>query len=269
MPGATVPEVPGKIAIVGLGLIGTSVSLAARARWPGVEVVGLDRSDPLKGVRGADVVVLAAPVDIIIDMMPALARLVTAHTLVLDTGSTKRAVLAAAAKARIPQFVGGHPMAGGARPGTAGARADLFEGRTWFLMAKDAAPGALERATAFVEGLGARRHLFSDAGEQHDRIVAAVSHLPQITASALMTVVSDAMGPDGLQWAGTGLRDTTRLASSHADMWMGILATNQDQLKPLLKDLATRLDQIADHLDDGEVVRRLFDEAVRAKASCL
>ena len=122
---------------------------------------------------------------------------------------------------------------------------------------------------AFVEGLGAKPQLFSDNGEQHDRIVAAVSHLPQITASALMTVVSEAMGPSGLQWAGTGLRDTTRLALSHADMWMGILATNQDQLKPLLKDLAARLDQIADHLDDREAVRLLFDEAVRAKASCL
>ncbi|MEO8682599.1 MAG: prephenate dehydrogenase/arogenate dehydrogenase family protein [Vicinamibacterales bacterium] len=257
------------IAIVGLGLIGTSVSLAAKARWSGVEVTGIDRSDPLEGVRGADVVVLAAPVDGIIGMLPRLARLVGAETLVLDTGSTKRAILAAAAHARILQFVGGHPMAGGTQPGPAGASADLFQGRTWFLMGKDAPSGAIERATAFVEGLGARPHLFSDNGEQHDRIVAAVSHLPQVVASTLMTVVGDAMGPEGLQWAGSGLRDTTRLALSHADMWMGILETNRDQLKPLLKDLAARLDAIADHLDDREAVRLLFEEAVRAKASCL
>jgi prephenate dehydrogenase len=270
----TVPEVPTGgvpkvLAVVGLGLIGTSVSLAAKARWPGVDIAGLDRADSLDGIRGADVVVLAAPVDSIIEMLPQVARLVSANTLVLDTGSTKREILSAAAMAGIPQFVGGHPMAGGTQPGPAGARADLFKERTWFLMAKDAAPGALARATAFVEGLGGTPHLFPDNGEQHDRIVAAISHLPQVAASALMVVADQAVGADGLQWAGAGLRDTTRLALSHAEMWTSILATNRDQLRPLLKDLAARLDTIADHLDDREAVKRLFDEAVRAKASCL
>jgi len=261
--------VPRSIAVVGLGLIGTSVVLAAKARWPAIGITGLDRSDSLDGIRGADVVVLAAPVDSIIEMLPELARLVSATTLVLDTGSTKRAILSAAAGAGIPQFVGGHPMAGGTQSGPAGARADLFTGRTWFLMAKDAPPRALERATAFVEGLGATPHRFPDNGEQHDRIAAAVSHLPQVVASTLMTVARDAAGADGLKWAGAGLRDTTRLALSHADMWTSILATNQDQLQPLLTDLAARLVAIANQLDDREAVRRLFDDAVRAKASCL
>ncbi len=267
MPG--VPTAPDAIAVVGLGLIGTSVSLAAKRRWPAVQVVGLDRSDALDGVRGAEIVVLAAPVDSIIGMLPRLAALIRADTLVLDTGSTKRAILAAAAEAGIPQFVGGHPMAGGTQPGRTDARADLFEGCTWFLMGQDAAPGTLERATAFVESLGAKAHLFTDNGMQHDRIVAAISHLPQVTASTLMAVVSDAVGQGGLQWAGGGLRDTTRLALSQAEMWMSILSTNQDLVRPLLKDLAARLDTIADHLDDHQAVKRLFDKAVGAKASCL
>lgn len=260
---------PKALAVVGLGLIGTSVSLAAKARWPGIDITGLDRSDSLDGIRGADLVVLATPVDSILEMLPQVARLVSANTLVLDTGSTKREILAVAAMAGIARFVGGHPMAGGTQPGSAGARADLFNGRTWFLMGKDAAPGALDRAIAFVEGLGGTPYLFTDNGEQHDRIVAAISHLPQVAASALMAVAGEAAGTDGLQWAGAGLRDTTRLALSRADMWTSILATNRDQLRPLLKDLAARLDTIADHLDDREAVRRLFDEAVRAKASCL
>ena len=84
-----------------------------------------------------------------------------------------------------------------------------------------------------------------------------------------MAVASQAAGSEGLEWAGSGLRDTTRLALSHADMWTSILATNRDQLKPLLKDLAARLDAIADRLDDRDAVTHLFDEALRAKASCL
>jgi prephenate dehydrogenase len=257
------------IAVVGRGLIGASVSLAAQARWPGIAVTGLDRADPLDRIQGADIVVLAAPVDAIIAMLPEVAARVSENTLVLDTGSTKRAILAAADQAGVPRFVGGHPMAGGTQPGPGGARADLFAGRTWFLMGAKATPGAMDTATAFVAGLGATPHVFPDDGEQHDRIVAAISHLPQVTASALMAVASQAAGSVGLQWAGSGLRDTTRLALSHADMWTSILATNSDQLKPLLKDLAARLDAIADRLDDREAVARLFDEALRAKASCL
>jgi prephenate dehydrogenase len=172
----------------------------------------------------------------------------------------------AAAAAPLPQFVGGHPIAGGTS--LVEAREDLFDGRTWFLTNPDA-PDAVRRAAQFVEILGAKAVILDDYGEEHDRLMAAVSHLPQVTASALMTIVARAVGPEKLHWAGKGLRDTTRLAASPPAIWEGVLASNSDELKPLLKALARELSSIADHLEDREVVRKLFDEAVRAKSSCL
>jgi prephenate dehydrogenase len=111
--------------------------------------------------------------------------------------------------------------------------------------------------------------VIDDQGERHDRVMAAVSHLPQVTASALMVVAANGVSAEELAWAGAGLRDTTRLASSRADVWQGILATNKDLLAPLLKQLAADLDTLADSLDDPAAVGELFDAAVRAKASCL
>ena len=97
--------------------------------------------------------------------------------------------------------------------------------------------------------------------------MAAVSHLPQVTATMLMTVVARAVGDDNLQWAGSGLRDTTRLASSPAAMWQSVLGSNSRELKPLVERLASELAAFADRLDDPEAVRTLFDEANRARAS--
>ncbi|HEX8031260.1 MAG TPA: prephenate dehydrogenase/arogenate dehydrogenase family protein [Vicinamibacterales bacterium] len=260
------PDLTHGLAIVGPGLIGRSIELAAKRRWPDLKVRTIDKGEPLSGIGDALVVVLAAPVDGILDAIPRLPGIIQPHSLVLDTGSTKRAILTAAADARISQFVGGHPMAGGTS--IADARADLFDGRPWFLVNPDAAD-AVGRAAAFVEALGAKPVILSDHGEEHDRIMAAVSHLPQVTATTLMAVVSRAVGSGGLQWAGNGLRDTTRLAASPAGVWESILASNSGELKPLLKTLASELGQLADHLDDREAVRKLFDEAVRAKSSCL
>lgn len=261
------PDSLPRLAIVGPGLIGTSVSLAAQRRWPGLDVRIVDRADPIEGVGEAPVVVLAAPVDAIIKVLPRLARIIAPQTLILDTGSTKHAIMTAAAAAGLPQFVGGHPMAGGASSGPDEARADLFDGRPWFLTNPDG-PDAVHRAVKFVEALGARAVVLSDHGQEHDRLMAAVSHLPQVTASALMVAVARAVGTDNLKWAGSGLRDTTRLASSGADMWESVLATNSRELKPLLKALAADLSTLADGLEDRDLVRRFFEEAVRAK-SCL
>jgi prephenate dehydrogenase len=256
------------LAIVGPGLVGTSVALAARRRWPALDIRTIDQGEPLDRIGDALVVVLAAPVDAILKILPALPKAIPPHALVMDTGSTKRAIMIAAAMAGLRQFVGGHPMAGGTSPGPDDARPDLFDGRTWFLTNPDA-PEAVRRAVKFVEALGARPVVLADYGEEHDRLMAAVSHLPQVTASTLMAIVTRVVGEGNLQWAGSGLRDTTRLAASHADMWQGILATNSEELRPLLKYLASELSSFADRLDDPEAVKALFDEAARAKSSCL
>lgn len=262
------PETQPRLAIVGPGLIGTSVALAAARRWPGLEVRTVDRGDSLESIGDSLVVVLAMPVDVIIETLPRLGAIVHRQALVLDTGSTKRAVMAAAAAAGLSQFVGGHPMAGGTTTGPAEARADLFDGQAWFLANPDA-PDAVRRAVKFVEALGARPVVLNDRGEEHDRLMAAVSHLPQLVASALMLTAARAVGDDNLKWAGRGLRDTTRLAASQASVWESVLASNGQEIKPLLRALASELVTLSDCLDDRAAIRRFFDAASRAKSSCL
>ena len=255
------------LAIVGPGLIGTSIALAAQRRWPSLQVTTIDQGESLSKIGDCLVVVLATPVDAILQLVPKLPGAVHPNALIIDTGSTKRAVMIAAAMAGLRQFVGGHPMAGGAAPGPAGARAELFDDAPWFLTNPDA-PDAVQRAVKFVEALGARPIVLADHGEEHDRLMAAVSHLPQVAASTLMAVVMRVVGEQNLQWAGKGLRDTTRLAASRPEMWQSILGTNAAELKPLLKYYAAELASFADRLEDPDAVRQLFDEASRAKTSC-
>lgn len=259
------PDLSNGLAIVGPGLIGRSVALAARRRWPDLRIITVDKGEPLTAIGSAGVIVLSAPVDAIIEAIPQLPSVIDPDALVVDTGSTKRAIMSVAALAGIRGFVGGHPMAGGTT--AADARADLFDGRAWFLTNPDA-PDAVRRAWTFVEALGAKPVVLNDRGEEHDRLMAAVSHLPQVTASVLMTVVARAAGVDNLQFAGNGLRDTTRLAASPAEMWQSVLAGNSHELKPLLKSLALELAAIADQLEDPAAIQKLFDEANRAKAAC-
>ena len=257
------------LAVVGPGLIGTSVVLAAKRKWPSLQTRAIDRAESFDVIRKADLVVLATPVDATIAILPEISQLIEPGTLVIDTGSTKRKILQAAREAGLKTFIGGHPMAGGTTPGPAEARANLFDNAPWFLMNPDAAAGSMDRAVKFVDGLGARPIKFNDRGEYHDHVMAAISHLPQVTASLLMTVVASAVRREDLEWAGRGLRDTTRLASSQASMWESVLATNGDEVRPLLKELAARLDALADRLEDPSAIKELFTAAARAKSSCL
>ena len=249
-----------RIAIIGMGLIGTSVAMAARRAWPSLDVTEIDRDQPLDAAVDADTIVLAAPVDANISIITTHGRRF-ASSVVTDAGSSKRATITAARAQGLSNFVGGHPMAGAASSGPGEARADLFDGNPWFLFPRGADPRALTRVRAFVEALGARPTLLDDDGSEHDRVMAAVSHLPQIVASALMTVAGEATASGGLDWAGNGLRDTTRLAAGSADIWSSILATNRDAMRPLLLTLSDRLRALADRLDDPQAVRTLFDAA--------
>jgi prephenate dehydrogenase len=252
----------GPVGIVGRGLIGTSIGLALRRAAPDIHLIEIDRGDPLDTVASAEIVLLAAPVDAIIDILRHHGQHF-GQAVITDTGSTKRSIVAAARAAGLTNFVGGHPMAGAASSGPADARADMFDDKPWFLVPHGAAPGALQRAQTFITSLGATPVVFEDDGQEHDRVMAAVSHLPQVVASALMALVGDAAGESGLQWAGGGLRDTTRLAASTASMWESILASNASELRPLLLKLAEDLRSSAEHLDDGLFVRSLFETGAR------
>src|SRR5436309_64888 len=191
-----------KIGIVGLGLIGGSIALKARELWPSALVIAVDNKDVLETamrlhaidvaaddlivLAEADIVILSAPVKQNIAILDELEDNVRVQTVVTDTGSTKREI-AAAARALPPRFtfVGGHPLAGAAKGGLEHARADLFAGRPWLLSADgDAAGDGFAKLSAFVSALGAQPRLI--APDAHDRMLAYLSHLPQLTASALM-----------------------------------------------------------------------------------
>lgn len=280
--GGFLPASPRVLGVVGLGLIGTSVALAARRRWPDLRVIGVDRpsvllqptvtgaldiaSPDLPALASADIIVLATPVDAIAATLARLAAIATDAQLIIDTGSTKRDIMRAAAAAGLQTFVGGHPMAGGAHAGADFARADLFDEQRWFVVDGLAAERSAA-ADAFVAGLGARPERVD--AETHDAVMAAVSHLPQVVASVLMTVVGHAVGEAGetrLAWAGGGLRDTTRLASSSPEMWTSLLASNADQVAPLLLEVSERLGALAGDLRDAPAVARAFHDAAAVRA---
>jgi prephenate dehydrogenase len=251
-----------RIAIVGVGLIGGSIAQAVARTWPSIAVIPLDTGDDLARVSGADLVVLAAPVLANVAILPRLAGHLSPATLVTDVSSTKRFITAAAGAVPGLTFIGGHPMAGGARGGEANARADLFQGRPWILTpgAEQSGPPLL-RLEAFVGGLGGAPHIMTP--ELHDRFVGAVSHLPQLTASALLHVVGTLAGDAGLEVAGPGLYDTTRLAASPAGIWKDVAATNHDVLRPALDALIGTLSDMRDSLETGEGIDAVFTSACR------
>jgi prephenate dehydrogenase len=248
-----------RVAIVGVGLLGTSVAKAAARRWPGVEIIAIEAGDSVSQAARADLVVLAAPVLANIARLRELADCVPSTTVVTDVGSTKRAIVSAARTVPSLSFIGGHPMAGNARGGAAHARTDLFDGHPWILTPGADHSAALEQVQEFVAGLGGVPHVMTP--ELHDRFVGAVSHLPQISASALMHVVGKLAGDAGLELAGRGLDDTTRLASSPPGIWKDIAATNDDVLRAGLDALIATLTDMRDSLADGDGIDAVFTSA--------
>jgi len=235
--------------------------MAAARRWPSVTVVPIGKDDSLAGVTGADLVILAAPVLANIAVLPRLVPHLPAGSLVTDVSSTKRLIVGAADGIASLAFIGGHPMAGDVRGGRAHARADLFDGRPWVLTPGAERTDLLQRLEAFISGLGAAPHVMTP--ELHDRFVGAVSHLPQLTASALMHVVGKLAGDAGLEIAGRGLHDTTRLGASPPDIWKDIAMTNQDTLRAALDELIATLVAMRDTLDTGEALEAVFTSACR------
>ena len=255
-----------RLAIVGVGLIGGSILQAAKQSWPSVGIAAIDVHDDLSKAAGAELVILSAPIRRNIGLLPKLLSHLSPGAVVTDTGSTKRAIEAAAAAIPALTFIGGHPMAGAARGGAANGRADLFKGRPWILTPRsDHPPSAVAGLEAFVTGLGAVPHVMTP--DLHDRFVGAVSHLPQLTASALMHVIGRLAGDAGLEIAGAGLLDTTRLATSPPDIWKDVAATNEDVLRDALDSLIRTLTDLRDTLDTGEAIDAVFTSACRWRST--
>lgn len=271
-----------RVAIVGLGLIGGSIALATKRRWPAVRLIAIDRAevvttalamgavdaggDGLDFARDADLVVLAAPVLQNVAALAQLAAHLTQPAVVTDVGSTKRAIAAQAAT--LPEhlsFIGGHPLSGAAVSGLAAARPDLFDDRPWILTdTSSAPPRAVAALEQFVTGLKAVPHAMGSS--DHDRLLAYISHLPQLAVTALMAVVGAAAGGDGLALAGRGLRDTTRLATSPVHTWRDILATNGENITVAIDDLIGVLEQLKPMVAAGAPpIDTLFTAAAKWK----
>jgi len=274
-----------RIAIVGLGLIGGSIAFGARRAWPSTHVIAIDRdpvirealsrraidaaADDLASVADADLIVLAAPVRQNIALLRRVAAHASTSAVITDVGGTKRTIVDAAAALSQPvTFVGGHPLGGGARGGFEFATASLFARRPWIFTPHNAASAdAVSRLSAFVTGFGAQPTTMT--ASEHDRLMALISHLPQLAATAVMEVVGRAATAGGLRMAGQGLVDTTRLASSPADVWRDICVTNADEISNALDLLIERLSEMRSDLQRAEMIDAVFDDAARWRAELM
>jgi prephenate dehydrogenase len=255
------------VAIIGTGLIGASFGLALRrAGFEGsivgvsseraiadaVAVGAIDRGAALaEAVPEADLVFLSQTIGRILDTIRHLDPLVRPGALVTDAGSTKCEIVDAAGQLiQRCQFLGGHPMAGKERRGAAGADGNLFRDRTWVLTPDTSSELETPAASDFRTWLGriGARIVILDANE-HDRVVALTSHLPQLASTALGATVADRLGDAArLQVAGPGLEDMTRLALGSYDLWRDIVATNTHHIERALAVYIQKLEHMRENL---------------------
>lgn len=272
-----------RITIVGVGLIGGSLGLAIKKRFPTAHVAGVDRKGVLRralkrgaidrsetdlgrAVRGADLVLLAAPLSAILHQLPIVARNCRRDAVVSDVGSVKLQVVRHAAK-YFPRgnFVGGHPMAGIELSGIEGAHPLLFENTIYILSpTRSTSRPLVKRLGNFLGEIGARVVLLDP--KVHDQVASAVSHLPQLTAVALMNVVGrrHRTARNYLRLAAGGFRDLTRVASSRPDIWKDILDLNRGEIQRSLALLIRELD-LHSRLLRRQATSRLIPQFARAR----
>ncbi len=257
-----------RVAVLGVGLIGGSIGLAARRRL-GAEVVGFSRTpatleralelgalDSAAGslaeaCEGAEIVFCAGPVG----ALPGQAREALAaagpEAVVSDVGSTKGELVEALGGDE--RFIGGHPLAGAETAGVENAREDLFDGARWYLTPTERSSGLLyDRLQRAVAGVGARPEAIDAAG--HDRLMAAVSHLPHVLANALVAEAAEELTRDSerLPEVGPSFRDATRVAGSNPAVWADIFASNREAVAASVESAARRLERAAELIRRGD-----------------
>lgn len=276
------------LAIVGLGLMGGSLGIAAVERDLAERVIGFDlepgsvsralerkaitegASSLRQAVEGADLVVLATPVRSIAEVFSQAARWMPAGCVVTDVGSTKTGVVEAVTRMAPGHvhFIGGHPMAGSEKDGIEAADPSLYDGCLWILTPTHAtSTEAYGRLMRFLTGLGAR--VLSLDPARHDEALALTSHLPQLLSSTLMGFAADvAASGEGLPLlTAGGFRDMTRIAGSSPDLWVDIVQENQPAVAALVRRFQQALGEAADALEHGDWhrLRSMLSEARRAR----
>jgi prephenate dehydrogenase len=257
-----------KIAILGVGLIGGSVGLAAREYLEGAEVVGHGRSperlerarelgaiDRIAGsledaVEGAEACFACAPVGTLPAQVAQALAAAGPDCVITDVGSTKQNLVASTMDER---FIGGHPIAGAETPGVEHARPDLFRGAVWYLTPGERSSGLLfERLHRLLVGLGARP-VAIDA-DTHDRLLATVSHLPHVLANVLVSQAARVLASEDepLPRVGPSFRDATRVAGANSSIWTDILMANREAVAAEVEEAADRLRETAGSLRAGD-----------------
>lgn len=277
-----------KLVVCGVGLIGGSVALALRQARVVEHIVGIGRrAEPLVHARqlgvideistdwadaldGADVVVLAMPVGQMEAVTKAMAPHLQPHTVVTDAGSTKRDVIEAIYRNLGPQLahvVPAHPIAGAEKSGPAAARADLYRGRKVVITPlPENVPEAVEQVRALWAACGAV--LYEMSPQEHDRVFAAVSHLPHLLAFGLVHDLAGRANAEQLfSYAASGFRDFTRVAGSHPEMWRDICLANRHSLLAELDAYLSELAYLRALLlaGDGGALETVFEDASRAR----
>lgn len=273
-----------RICIIGIGLIGGSLGMAVIRRGLADEVVGVDVSienlelaretgaihrgtiDPAAGVQGANLVVLATPVGAYRNIFKLIAPHLAPGTIVTDVGSTKERVVREAEELLSPQtaFVGGHPMAGSEQAGVKGADPYLFENAVYLLTpTAQTNELALHKVSTLCAALGAR--VMNFAPVEHDRMVAAVSHLPHLIAATLVNTVGRVRQeyPHTLLLAAGGFRDTTRVAMGNPAMWRDIFLSNREHVLDMIGKFRETLSAIEEDIrgNAGESIYRGLEAA--------
>jgi len=270
-----------RVGLVGVGLIGGSIGMAARRRL-GARVVGWNRTraaldaalelgaideavDSVADIGDADIAIASVSVD----ALPGAVRELCAalpDAAVSDVGSTKQAIVDAVA---CENFIGGHPLAGAESTGVRHAREDLFDGATWYLTPRAETPGVLyERLAHFIAGIGAAPTAI--APPDHDRLMAAVSHLPHVVANLLVAQAAAALGGETLPATGPSFRDATRVAGANPALWAEIYRANGGALGAEIDDLVCRLQAVRAMLGEaGADLEAWQDAAARQRHALL
>ena len=269
-----------RVALIGLGLLGSSLAQAIRARLPEARVSGYDASpevrrraaelglgaiadDPTEAVRGADLVVLCVPVGAMGQAAAAIGPGLRADALISDVGSSKQSVARALAAA-LPDHtvIPAHPVAGTERSGPDAGFATLFHNR-WCILTPPAGadPEAVARLTAFWQALGARVETMDPA--HHDLVLAVTSHLPHLIAYTIVGTASDletVTRGEVIKYSAGGFRDFTRIAASDPTMWRDVFLANKDAVLEMLQRFSEDLSalQRAIRWNDGEALFNLF-----------
>jgi prephenate dehydrogenase len=267
-----------RVAVIGLGLIGGSLALAATARGdevvasdadPAAGAIGLERGaisaflpEPADALAGADLAFVCGPVAELAGLARSALDAAPPHCTVSDVGSTKGRLVAQLGGH--PQFVGGHPVCGSEARGVANARPELFDGATWFLTpVAETDPAAHRRLHTFVTSLGARPVAIDP--DAHDRLMALTSHLPHALANVLVNQAGAGRvdGHDPLSAVGGSFRDMTRVAGANPRIWVDIFLDNRAALLDGLREHGRRVDDLARALEreDAGFIARWIAEA--------